>query len=779
MAETYSFEELLGDVCPIGDEGQGIDRIVIPIIQRDYAQGRLVSGKDGPVLNPTGKKFIREIFSALTEPDGRLEMDFIYGSLKTDEEGRRSFIPLDGQQRLSTLFLLHWFLAGAELPEEERARISTMLRKFRYETRVSSERFCRELACELTRGNIDFLGTEVGSEGKTLDEQIENLPWFHGSYRLDPTVAAMLTMLDEIRFLYLGTGRDLFQNLSRLRFYVLPLNNFGLTEDLYVKMNARGKQLTDFETFKADLQDHLKKKQAEWGLCERERDGRRMPFDLYFISKMDNEWAQCFWEMERSDEQSFDGLFFDFIRKFLLNDYLLSYRGNNRELDKQEEFLLLSDEGGYSDFAPYGARLTADTVQKLAVALDALCEHFDDVEDAVHPAWQSVEKTDVLKNKLELKGRVIFCALMLYLTEHPFDRDRLAEWMRVAWNIAENADIDNWSVVAGVIALIKELSSNADRMEEALADPDFVISSAQAKDAVAEERQKATLLLRDTAWRKALTEAEGHPFFKGSIGFLLPKSGDIDDFRRNFSRAKEFFGEDGIAPRYRGEHHLFLRALISRYSSLADIRYHLTDADEKEHSLKKMLSSDATVKKAIAEWFALSSEREVCDVLHQEVQKSSPIVDFGNDFGKKLHEALYRKTDLVDWMQERKAIRYRDNFLSRPNSSYDWIYVYGYTNEIIDELVRRGCECKNVCKIGEKDNARDIPYYWSAAGREIDVVRTNGGIEQVFSVGTHDITIRIGDNTEKIEDYHSRVRFASEVSPFVDDLLLHADNLLP
>ena len=40
-------------------------------------------------------------------------------------------------------------------------------------------------------------------------------------------------------------------------FHLLPLEHFGLSDDLYIKMNARGKPLTAFETFKARFDELL------------------------------------------------------------------------------------------------------------------------------------------------------------------------------------------------------------------------------------------------------------------------------------------------------------------------------------------------------------------------------------------------------------------------------------------------------------------------------------------------------------------------------------------
>lgn len=58
------------------------------------------------------------------------------------------FIPLDGQQRLTTLFLLHWYLAQITPDQDLCDRLLTALHRadglarFTYETRSSSREFC-------------------------------------------------------------------------------------------------------------------------------------------------------------------------------------------------------------------------------------------------------------------------------------------------------------------------------------------------------------------------------------------------------------------------------------------------------------------------------------------------------------------------------------------------------------------------------------------------------------------------------------------------------------
>ena len=71
-----------------------------------------------------------------------INLDFIYGNITGSQEDK-IFQPLDGQQRLTTLFLIHWYAYAKEKSADETIRET--LKKFSYETRLSSRRFCKAL----------------------------------------------------------------------------------------------------------------------------------------------------------------------------------------------------------------------------------------------------------------------------------------------------------------------------------------------------------------------------------------------------------------------------------------------------------------------------------------------------------------------------------------------------------------------------------------------------------------------------------------------------------
>ena len=94
-SKKYTFIDLFR-----GTEGGGeaLNGIEIPLIQRDYAQGR-----DMPKVNYIRTRFVGALREALIN-DEPITLDFVYGEI----DNNRTLIPLDGQQRLTTLFLLHW-----------------------------------------------------------------------------------------------------------------------------------------------------------------------------------------------------------------------------------------------------------------------------------------------------------------------------------------------------------------------------------------------------------------------------------------------------------------------------------------------------------------------------------------------------------------------------------------------------------------------------------------------------------------------------------------------
>ena len=168
----HSFMDIFETEFEAGEEVVQLQKIAIPLIQRDYAQGRM----DGDV-NRVRNRFLSALHDAIT--DKPITLDFVYGDI--DEKGVMT--PLDGQQRLTTLFLLHWYAAKKENVANEE---SEFLAKFSYETRYSARYFCAEL--------VKF----CPSFNEKISAEIINQAWFPLDWKKDPTISSMLVMLDAI-----------------------------------------------------------------------------------------------------------------------------------------------------------------------------------------------------------------------------------------------------------------------------------------------------------------------------------------------------------------------------------------------------------------------------------------------------------------------------------------------------------------------------------------------------------------------------------------------------
>jgi len=257
-ASTITFKSIFDQTS---ENNYGINSIEIPIIQRDYAQGR--TNKD---VERIRKQFLTVLYDALIGNSEPVKLDFVYGNIAD-----KKLIPLDGQQRLTTLFLLHWYISKHENIGEDEIRF---LSQFTYRTRFSSSHFCENLM----KSNPDF-------NQKKISEWIKDQHWFMFSWEKDPTIHSMLVMLDEIHQIFhsetnLWTKLINPDNLS-ISFYFLALEDMGLTDSLYIKMNSRGKPLTSFEHFKAEFEKTIKS----------------VSFNLYneFVHKVDNDWVDMLW----------------------------------------------------------------------------------------------------------------------------------------------------------------------------------------------------------------------------------------------------------------------------------------------------------------------------------------------------------------------------------------------------------------------------------------------------------------------------------------------------
>ena len=160
-----------------------IDSIEIPPIQRDYVQGRHT-----PQVEYSRGRLLTEIKEALLS-ENLLDLNFVYG-----KDVNKVFVPIDGQQRLTTLLTLHIY---AFAKENKSAELNVLKNKFTYRTRTTTQRFLEEL--------IDNIAMFFDQQENDIVLFIKDSAWYSAEWDKDPSVNSFIVVLNDIdqQFLHL------------------------------------------------------------------------------------------------------------------------------------------------------------------------------------------------------------------------------------------------------------------------------------------------------------------------------------------------------------------------------------------------------------------------------------------------------------------------------------------------------------------------------------------------------------------------------------------------
>ena len=477
--------------------------IVIPTIQRDYAQGR----KNDPKIAQIRKTFLQALVQSLTE-NQELELDFVYGSLN-----HKTLELLDGQQRLTTLFLLHCYLVNKNKANiNEIDLIKKQLQKFSYQTRTSSKLFISQLVEKL----VEMEWSDKPSVA------IENEAWFLAVWRKDPTIIAILTMLDELETLLGSKHTDELDELwvrlsshSILNFYLLPMNEFSLTDELYIKMNARGVQLTEFENFKAWLQ----------GFLENKIDTSKANT---FFQSIDTKWTDLIWTTSKDWNKSFDASFIHFFKICLLCEHQ-KYLSKNQKSDYTDEKdieslvsrLRLNLFISQKEYMDLFSNEVSNTIENLTALLDFAVAHQKE-----HKIFEILSK-----DKPSYEEQANF-AITYYFTKYIQNIDQFEDWSRISGWLVKNAKgyYNSEKLMLSVLEALEQLAmyighesvlykiSTLHQHQNII---ELCSKTAFEKSHIEHEIEKAKLILQDQAWKELLKKYEEHNYFYGRVDFLL------------------------------------------------------------------------------------------------------------------------------------------------------------------------------------------------------------------------------------------------------------------
>ncbi|MDI3546233.1 MAG: hypothetical protein PWQ43_1537 [Rikenellaceae bacterium] len=706
-----SFWQLISNI-------QNISKVEIPIIQRDYAQGR-----EDEKTNKIRELFLDSLIKAIESEDSKLELDFVYGDIKNGV-----FQPLDGQQRLTTLWLLHWYIAfkAGTLKVNE-----TTFKKFTYETRISSREFCNELV-----EKADNLG-----EGETLVEKITDASWFFLSWKKDPTIKSMLVMLDAIESKLNDKSPDKFKeewdklisDNPPITFHFKQLNDIGLTDDLYIKMNARGKQLTDFENFKADLVGYIKNENIEHENNIKES----------IAHKLDTTWTDIFWK-NKSPNNKIDEIYFAFINRFLLN-CLITYKEKkdkylytDKKLEDENKLFkyLYGDRGNDINVKYYGFDIYKTEkpviktgIIKLKTVLNRLetLKDKDNINKFFQPNWdensgfcfipeyKSNNNKEYIPTTLTQPQRVVFYAICCYFEKDNYDELNFKRWMRVVWNIVENANIESIPAMIGAMRLIDKLAEYSHDIYNHLNERD--ISNDFAKEQMEEEKEKAKKIVDDIefnnnkgkTWEEKIIEAEEYAFFKGAIRFLLrDEEGKYnwDKFDARFEKAQKYFDKNGVKEEYKKDA-ILLRVLISYFNNIDQFKGQIFDNNAT--SWKSILINGNLI-------VPLNKFFEIDDTLSIDLKSfNSNITDKDKEQLRYFQNDLC-KTPIITHFSEKSSLHWRyygkySVFPYNAKSQREIFVLADKRNEVLSDLEKKG-----IIEVDGWQKVNDLPFY---KGREI------------------------------------------------------------
>lgn len=472
-------------------------KIEVPIVQRDYAQGRNENKR-------IRQAFLQALKDSIVEQK-KIKLDFIYGN-NTDD----AFQPLDGQQRLTTLFLLYWYAATKEDKFDQNVR--EMLSNFSYETRISSREFCRDLVEK---------GVDIPEEGERLSLRIIDSNWFFLSWKLDPTINAMLNTIDDIheKFFNIDNLWEILFSSELITFNYLILKDFGLSDDLYIKMNARGRLLTTFENFKAGVQQKIKQKEWEKGIDFRDS----------FLLKIDTKWADFFWKNFKK-KNSTDEAQMNFIKTLLMISVALDSKLGSEDIRKIQEdtsalnLLNYVNEDTYKFMYAIYEMYSEIDLSNLSLNLDFWR----------HKSKESITSTIMIgdddSSSSSYTQKVLFYAQTEYTLRNPEHNSiKYEEWMRVIRNIVSRGNVDkngkrpdiirSPDTFHGVINLISELASGSGDIYEYL--NTHSLKSTFAKEQIEEEKRKAKIIISRPELKSLIFKTEDNDLLRGRITFVL------------------------------------------------------------------------------------------------------------------------------------------------------------------------------------------------------------------------------------------------------------------
>ena len=520
----------------------------------------------------------------------------------------------------------------------------------------------------------------------------------------------MLNTLDEIHKQLRDKTIEHYWSLLEqgiITFYWLDLEEHHLTDELYLKMNARGKQLSKFENFKASLIKRINDEQWE----------NEENIEKTFSYKMDTTYTDLFWQY-RGDMNVIDYEVTNFFAGMAMIGYVLKEKNSEAQQKRAQELFsnplsVVASDFSKEDFERLEEFLDFySTVENISIKTDLWKYYNTNNKRGFFEEFIKDENKGTQKayRGATYKQRVFFYAITNLFIKVKDNKAKIEEFIQVVRNIIENEAIDSAETFAGAIKLMQELLEGSQDIYSYLSKT--AIQSKFASYQVKQEIDKAKRIVADSQWKEAIWEAEDHPMFKGDIGFLLLETeNNLDLFKKRYEVAKEMFDENGVKGKYR-ENALLLRALISRldhWSLVWNLNFDSSRDNWKAYILKTMYKEKEN--RITKHFLTLLDNEDKLDVFITE----EPSLQKNNEnfeLYKKTLKNLYQ-TELLIAICEKCYLRWEsENYILYPYNGRKEQFKYIVTHERNDKLAKAIEKGIITTEQQLEVNGKKIPFFW-------------------------------------------------------------------
>ena len=475
--------------------------------------------------------------------------------------------------------------------------------------------------------NVESLSSKKDSgtnEVKPMPSSIiRDQSWWLNKWNADPTIDGMLRMLDTIDSIFFKSWEEAANNLfsadhNTILFQFLKLENFYDPDDLFIKMNARGLPLTEFEIFKGKWMEQIET------LYE--------PAEIKSLkSLIDVSWTDFLWPLrtQRKELKNIDP-FFQNLLKLIIGNSTASLLSNKVDFDilfEANKKELSFSYGKYTE--EYNVVFDRVMLDRIKEELEAMCSPNSvftkfRTSETKHEKWIDLEKEwqffviqDRDNNNPNYKGRVTLYALSRFSTLMPSTNDcEVNQWSRLIRNLIENTRFDSSNdavrVIKDIDTMLLELTAYYKENNGSSCVNDWVAQNTTftpkgfTNSQWEEEKIKAELR-KDSSWNDEITKAEKHQYLNGKIGLILWCSGeitglipfskntlnrDLNKFKSYSEKCLKLFNEAGQKDSEVTSKFLLVRAMLSKGDYMpnlsADRKNFYNDPGHRDYSWKAL-----------------------------------------------------------------------------------------------------------------------------------------------------------------------------------------------